>query len=464
MTGLFMPALSNRLLLIFGIIVSFLTALMAITGESLWIDEFGTWLITRAVSLPAWWLQLKSWPDSDSQIPLYHLYMYAWTHLFGTDAWMMRLSNLPLFVLAIFILILPFRASRSLAVALILTSCLNAFLWYYLNELRPYIFIYLGVAMLYTSTLELLKTETDNNRARGAIALWSTGMLVSCGASVLGVPWTGACLLLILVYWRFIQKRKLWSFIKANALILTVACIAVILLLVHHVQMFFSNGRATQLFETNLLTVLFSAYSVTGLLGVGPGMLAMRKHGITALMPYFPAVTISAIVLLFLAVGGLLALQRRLGNKTILLVFACALLPVMFTLLMGYVLHWRVVGRHLMPVLPLLNILYAFGFVRWYEKSHLGKTITLAAVLILSYSALSIRYAHRHVKDDYLHASILAKEELAEGEEVWWVADHRGARYYGVPYSIYGEQWPDASQPHMPEFCAMPKQKTSPPP
>jgi hypothetical protein len=444
--GIFMDSLSHRVLLISCMAICFLTGWTAITGGSLWIDEFGTWLITRAENLPTWWLRLKGWPDSDSQIPLYHLFMYFWTRLFGTDALVMRLSNLILFLLANFILILPFRSSPRLALALTVTTCLNAFLWYYLNELRPYIFLYLGVAMLYTSTIMLLKPGTEINRLGGAVALWCSGMLVSTGSSVLGFPWAGACFLFILVYWYFNRKRNLWLFVKFHGWIVAVSFIAGTLLLVHNFQMFFNGARATQMFNTNLQTMLFSAYSICGLLGIGPGMLAMREHGITALLPYIPLVAISCTVLIVVTAGGLLSLLHRVGVKTIWMLMAFTLLPVMFTFSLGYVLHWRVVGRHLMPVLPLIGMLYAFGLVWWYQKGRSGKAITIAAIFILSLSALSIRYAPRHEKDDYLRASVMAKEMLDRGGEVWWIADERGALYYNVPFSVIGEERPNLPQ------------------
>ena len=38
-------------------------------------------------------------------------------------------------------------------------------------------------------------------------------------------------------------------------------------------------------------------------------------------------------------------------------------------------------------------------------------------------------------KDDYKHAAELAAIELAHDGRVWWIADIRGALYYGIPYA-----------------------------
>ena len=60
---------TNRAVLAIGFFSSILVAIWATSSGSLWIDEFGTWLLTRADSIPDWWRRFQSWPDS---IPKYH--------------------------------------------------------------------------------------------------------------------------------------------------------------------------------------------------------------------------------------------------------------------------------------------------------------------------------------------------------------------------------------------------------
>jgi hypothetical protein len=55
---------SSRPVLAIGFFSSVLVAILAISSGSLWIDEFGTWLLTRADSIPDWWRRFQSWPDS----------------------------------------------------------------------------------------------------------------------------------------------------------------------------------------------------------------------------------------------------------------------------------------------------------------------------------------------------------------------------------------------------------------
>src|SRR5581483_28750 len=48
-------------------------------------------------------------------------------------------------------------------------------------------------------------------------------------------------------------------------------------------------------------------------------------------------------------------------------------------------------------------------------------------------SAVSLRVAPRHAKDDFRGAAALAGSALQQNERVWWCADGMGARFYGLP-------------------------------
>jgi hypothetical protein len=168
-------------------------------------------------------------------------------------------------------------------------------------------------------------------------------------------------------------------------------------------------------------------------------MLDIRANGIGALIPYAPIIALSIIVLGLVGIGGLIEIRTILGTRVLMLLIACALLPVLFIQALGLVSHWRVLPRHLIPLVPLFSLLYAFGLEWWWRRRQVGLAVCLTSVLIMSYSSLSVRFAPRHAKDDYQHAAKLAVNELARAGRVWWAADGRGALYYGVPLSDEGE-------------------------
>jgi len=52
---------------------------------------------------------------------------------------------------------------------------------------------------------------------------------------------------------------------------------------------------------------------------------------------------------------------------------------------------------------------------------------------VLLVSALEIRFAPRHQRDDYRSAANLARSVIATNEKVWWIADELTGAYYKLP-------------------------------
>jgi hypothetical protein len=162
-------------------------------------------------------------------------------------------------------------------------------------------------------------------------------------------------------------------------------------------------------------------------------MLDMRANGVAAILPFAPIIAFSAVMFGLVLIGGLLETRAMLGVRTLGLLAVCILLPVLFIFVLGLVLHWRALPRHFIPLVSLFNLLYAFGTAWWWRRRFGGMAVALTSLTIMAYSSLAVRYAPRHAKDDYKHAAELAAGELAGGGRVWWVADDRGALYYGIP-------------------------------
>jgi hypothetical protein len=426
-----MTLADDRAVLASCAIASIVVAMLAISSNSLWVDEFGTWLLTRADSLGSWWRRLETWPDSDSQLPLYHLYMYLWSSVSGTNALAMRASNIALFLAANVALCWPFRSTPRIALLVGATGCLSAPLWYYLNEIRPYIMLHMGVCLMFGGAIEIASSRAQT-RLIGLLML-CTGAVFSIGASVLGAAWVGAVLIFVVTYWVAVERRPIGELIGGHNAVLLVTGLCCLLVIAHDVRMILQGRNPTLLHDNSVSSVLFSFYANLGLLGVGPGMLDLRAHGPGALYPYLPIVVPAALVLGVVAVAGLQELRSRLGASTVALLIVCIALPILFTLAVGWMLHWRVLPRHLLPLVPLFSVLYAFGLTRILGQSPFGWAAAVLALSILAYSSLSVRYSARHNKDDYKYASGLTASELAQGGHVWWVADYRGLLYYGIP-------------------------------
>ena len=108
-------------------------------------------------------------------------------------------------------------------------------------------------------------------------------------------------------------------------------------------------------------------------------------------------------------------------------------LPAAFIVAAGVALHFRVLGRHFTPLLPVVFLILAAGILAAWRRGPAGKLLVAVFFGLYLASALSLRLSARHEKDDYRAAANLAKAALATGKTVWWNATKHGAAYYHVP-------------------------------
>ncbi len=96
-------------------------------------------------------------------------------------------------------------------------------------------------------------------------------------------------------------------------------------------------------------------------------------------------------------------------------------------------MHWRVLGRHFMPFLPIVLALLALGATSLLAGGrNWGRALASLLIVTLAVSGISMGFP-RHAKDDYRSAADLTLQALASGSTVWWAAFGNGAHYYRVP-------------------------------
>ena len=183
---------------------------------------------------------------------------------------------------------------------------------------------------------------------------------------------------------------------------------------------------------TNIVSALYCGYEFLGLLGLGPARNAIRDSALDALKAYAPQLILGGgIVCGVLISGGIAFLRRTSGRRSPAWPLALALLPLVFMFGMGAVAHFRVLGRHLIALFPLVLFLVALALDALFAT----RRWRLLPVLFLSVwmvSAGALRFSATHHREDYRSAAALARESLASGKSVWWVADPVTARYYGL--------------------------------
>jgi hypothetical protein len=433
--------------------------LVAISGESLWIDEFWTEHFASLPSLQAL-VDLIMVP-SGSQTPLHFLHFFLWGRVFYLGEWTLRLANLPLFLVGQVSLYLALRPYPRTWAWLVLTlGALHPMVWQYADEARPYMMMIAGSQMILAYLLHLHARLDDGLPAGRPVSLGFTAMFVAggillFGASLLGAFWVFSAA----VYAGYLHHRSLgWRYLTRGLtpglLLLFLASTAV--LSVYYVNSILNGAGGSRVSSSSPATMAFSAYELLGLSGLGPSRHDLRDGGVAALKAYAPVLAV-ALVLLLVALGrGVREARARLARADWLLVVGLAVFPVAVVLLSGFAMQWRVLGRHLLATLPLLNLVLALGlFMLWSGRGRgrSARRLLVAGVLLaLLASSVSQRFAERHRKDDYRTAAQRALTSLAQGQQVWWGADFIGAVYYRVPgtFDVMGELTGD----HQPPSCA----------
>jgi hypothetical protein len=433
-----------------------LVMLLAISAESLWIDEFWTAYFADVGSLREW-VDLVLIP-SGSQTPIHFFHYFIWGRWFESTEWLLRLANLPLFVmgqLALFFALRPY--SRLFSWLCLAVSALHPMVWQYANEARPYIMIYAGAQMVLAYLLHLhARIEWHLTDSPWFTAVFVVGGILLFGASLLGAFWLFAAV----VYAIHLHHRHLgWRDVThgAHALLLGFFAVVAALLCVYYVNSLLQGAGGSRVSGTTPASLAFAAYELLGLSGIGPGRHELRDAGLSALRPHLPALLVAAAVIGFTLLSGMREALRRMGGREFAFVLALAALPVFIVVLAGFVTGWRVVGRHLFATIPVLNLLLALGLLRlcnmpagrWQWP---GRLAAVACLMVLAFSALSMRFAERHAKDDYRLAAAIAQDALASGLRVWWAADYLGARYYRLPGSF--DHIGELTGRHQPPSCS----------
>ena len=128
--------------------------LLAISNESLWIDEFWTAHFAQLPSIKAF-IDLLMVP-SGSQTPLHFLHFFLWEQLVPRGEFLLRLANLPMFVIGQLALFWALRAyPPKFGFWVLALGALHPMVWQYANEARPYILMLAGAQMMLAYLLHL---------------------------------------------------------------------------------------------------------------------------------------------------------------------------------------------------------------------------------------------------------------------------------------------------------------------
>ena len=424
-------------------------ACVAISGRSLWIDEACT--ATKAVppTLGGWWQALSQDRSADLQMPLYMFYVWGWARLFGSSEWSLHAANVPWFIAGAvaFFTAFPLGDRRRATAVCVVLLC--PFAWYYLDEARPYA-MQLGATLLMVGALmrlakanpsetiqHLMPARTDTvgcsmfSLGSGFhVALYLFGLVVLSGSSLLGMVWAGGALaampaLLSLRRVISLAKQYWYSWLAAGGLLVVFAA--------YYLWSLSLGARASASATTTWGSVGFVGYELLGFGGLGPGRLELRTAGLVALRPYLIWLAAYGVAIAIL-LGAAMLHEVKGRNRGHLVLALCCSVPPAFILAVGCVAHFRALGRHFAPIVPVLLLLSASGLAwLWSRRGAWARVVALAFCGLSLLSCLSLRFSPRHEKDNYRAAAATARQALSKGQLVWWNAASVGAQYDNVP-------------------------------
>ncbi len=413
------------------LLASLVTCALAITDQSLWIDEGNTAAKAIQASLSAWWTTFVSAKGSDLQMPGYMLFEWGWAKIFGSSEIALRASNIPLFVAGIWALAWGMSSHRKRQTAVVFLALTNAFLWYYLSEARPYIVLFCFASLTAACLFRLLHATEDALDSKSWFRLFCLGLFGLCLTSLIAVPWALGAMVAAL-YWSGPRAltRSILRFKGAFSLLIG----ALAILGLYYLWTMKIGARASGVGRTGWSSVAFIFYELFGLAGLGPGRLQLRAEGGGGLVPFVPFVALGGGAVLVLVLTGFRVLRQKTEKRHVVFFLCAVASPLLLTLAAGVSGQMRLLGRHLTPLLPYLLALMAVGLTTFLEThSPWKKVVGWAAVVVFLLSALEIRFAPRHRRDDYRSAAEIAREARDAGEIVWWLADQSTGLYYGVP-------------------------------
>ena len=410
-----------------------LIAVVAVSYQSLWIDEGNSAMKALQPSFMLFWEKMKELGGSDLQMPLYMFLIWAWEKVFGHSEFALRALNIPFFTLSAAVLLYLWDTERRLKLAFVCLICFSPLLWVYLDEARPYIFQFFGATSILVALWNQAKTPNLNKN----LAVFCIGTLALCGSSLTGVIftfWFGLAFLVILIH------QHVWHSIfisKQNLVSLMVTSIGLCGLGIYYFWTLTQGARASGAGKTELLSIGFCLYELLGFSGLGPDRLSLREHGLTSLKPFFLPLTSLVISLTVFGTSSALYFTKSSRvHRAEIFIFAVALCGALSMLAVGYIANFRVLGRHLMPILPFVLLLASLGLAHlWESNKKLSQTLVLTLCLLLIFSSLSTRFSPRFTKDDYRTAAQIAKSGLEDEKTIWWAADSATANYYGLEFN-----------------------------
>jgi hypothetical protein len=405
-----------------------LVSFTSVSTQSFWIDEGNSAFRAIQPTLSEFWVHNIRFGGSDLQMPGYMLSLWAWEKIFGSSEYALRAMNIPFFLVAVCAILFAFQEKPLTRHFFASLLCLSPMVWIYMDEARPYILQLCGATLMLIGMVNQGRNPISIEKN---LALFCIGMLILCAASLTSVVFA---FFFALGYMAILLKqKKLHQIFLSRWILFTPASTLLILLSLgaYYLWTLRMGVGASNAANTSLSSLAFAFYELLGFMGLGPGRLELRSQGIASLSPFLFGLITFALVTLLVATVSLRKLTKKLLPAWFGIIAATALTGAASIVLIGIVKDFRIVGRHMMPILPFLLLFMAWSLGNlWNSSKTPYKFLVLAFLALLLTSSLSARTAERFQKDDYRSSAKLAQSYLEQGKTVWWAADEPSLLYY----------------------------------
>jgi hypothetical protein len=151
------------------------------------------------------------------------------------------------------------------------------------------------------------------------------------------------------------------------------------------------------------------------------------------LLRCLPWLALHGVPLFVVMIAGVRALMASLPRRTFGWWFGSVILVYGFLVTVGFMVHFRVLGRHCAPMFPPLLFIVGSGVSALIGRDAWTSRAVVFLLLGTSLaSCLMLRFSPVHAKEDYRQAAKIASEALKRKQVVWWSAAGPAANAYGV--------------------------------
>jgi MFS family permease len=401
------------------------------SGDSIWIDEAQTWRYARHASVAEVWQEFRNDKFSEAQMPLGMAAAWAWARILVTSEWALRAPNMVYAAGSILCFYLIGRRERIPWMPLFMA--IQPFLWFYVNEARPYALQIFGGSLL---LLALYKVYRGHLSTANWAILWAVGSFVSSASSMLGAIPTLA--ITVAIGAELLRRRH--SPNRFQSLALATGAFSLLGLGSYYLSTLLKGAGGAKIWNVGAQNLLFSAVEFLGFAGLLPARHELRstvRLGFSSpddLSGLF-ALAIPPTIMLLLLVAVAITWVRNLRETPRWVVACAAVVGVSAGLLLiaSMAASFPFWGRHLAAAFPAFAAAACWVVsLSWASGSIFPRYSALALTATLAVSSLMLRFSSIHVRDDYRYASKLGIEEASKGQIVWWAADPSAASYYGL--------------------------------